>query len=212
MKKFLFVISKIFSGKGVTRSFLDYRLIQEFLNGKILDLGSGSSDRYSKIIPKTKDSEYVLFDVKVGEEIDFEKDRLNYDDNTFDTVLLLNVLEHIYNYNHFLSEIKRIKKDSGVLIGFVPFLMKYHADPHDFFRYTHESLGKILKEVGYNDVVIENIYYGPYVSSFQMIYSTIPKILRPVFFVIVYGIDFVFRKFRKNSATHYVLGYYFKAK
>ena len=92
MKEFLFLLKNIVSGKSVIRSTLNFRLQQEYLQGRILDLGSGGSDRYSSFIPRAEDSEYELFDAKKGNAVDFEIDPLPYADKTYDTVMLLNVL------------------------------------------------------------------------------------------------------------------------
>ncbi|MFM2381267.1 MAG: hypothetical protein RLZZ76_34 [Candidatus Parcubacteria bacterium] len=212
MKDFLFLITEIAKGKSAIRSTLNFRLRDEFLSGRILDLGSGGSDRYSTFIPREKDSTYELLDIKKGAQINFESDSLPYADDTFDTIILLNVLEHLYHTQNILTEIKRIKKDEGVFIGYVPFLMWYHPDHHDYFRYTHEALSLMLAEAGYTDVSIEKIYRGPYISAFQMIHPTIPVFVRVALFPICYGVDVLFRRFRPAGAERYVLGYYFKAK
>ncbi len=123
MNEFLFLMRAIASGKSIIRSVLDYRLKRETLEGRIIDLGAGKKDMYGAFIPKAKDSTYELMDLKQGATINFEIDRLPYADFSFDTVLLLNVLEHIFNYAHLVKEIHRIKKTEGQLIGFVPFLM-----------------------------------------------------------------------------------------
>lgn len=211
MNSFLFLLREIVNGKSVIRAFLNNRLTTEMLEGKILDLGSGGNDRYSEIIPKSQASTYELFDQKIGNRVNFEKDPLPYGSGTFDTILLLNVLEHIYNYKYFLTEIRRIKKSDGVFIGFVPFLMWYHMDPHDYFRYTHEALEEILSETGYTNIRVEKIYFGPYIAAFQMIHTTLPTLLRIPLFLIAYGFDLVFRKIRAKGAERYVIGYYFKA-
>lgn len=212
MKEFLFLLKNIAEGKSVIRSTLNFRLKKEFLSGKILDLGSGGSDRYSSLIPRTKNSVYELFDAKKGNVIDFEKDKLPYREDVYDTVMLLNVLEHLFNSSTILKEIVRIKKSDGVLIGYVPFLMWYHKDPHDYFRYTHEALQILLEQAGFRDIVIEKIYKGPYIAAFQMIHPTLPRIIRPLFFIPAYICDMVFRRIRSEGAQRYVIGYYFKAK
>lgn len=212
MNDFIFLLKEVYRGKSLLRATLNYRLKEEFLVGRILDLGSGGDDRYSTYIPRSKDSVYELFDVKQGEkQVDFESDRLPYETGIYDTVLLLNVLEHIFNYGHFLEEIKRIKKSDGVLVGYVPFLHWYHKDPHDYFRYTHEALEKILHNAGYTVVTIEKIYRGPYNTAFQMMHPTLPVFLRPLIFTPLYLCDMLFTKLRPHSAERYVFGYYFKA-
>lgn len=211
MPGFFFISRHLLSGKTLVRTVLDYRLQSETLQGKVLDLGSGGSDQYTKFIPRDDSVEIVHIDQKRGDVTDFEKDRLPVEDGAIDTILFLNVLEHIYNHRHILNEIRRIKKDEGRLIGFVPFLKWYHADPHDYFRYTHETLEKLLQEAGYTHITVVPLYLGPYSTAFDMILPTLPKFIRPILYVPCYLIDMLFRRVRRNSARRYALGYYFIA-
>lgn len=212
MKEFLFLLASISKGSSITRGILNFHLKGTMLKGKILDLGSGGQDLYSKYIPHEAGSTFELLDIKQGSSINFESDTLPFDTKSYDVILLLNVLEHLFNYNNLLKEIYRIKKEDGTLIGFVPFLMWYHPDHHDFFRYTHEALDQILKDVGYKEISIKTFYKGPYSAAFQMIYPTLPRFLRPIIFSINYFMDFGFSLFRAESAKRYALGYYFTAR
>lgn len=207
---FTYSIKSLWSGKTMVRIALDYRLSKEILEGIVLDLGSGGSDQYTKYIPRKVNTQLVGIDQKKGDYIDFEKDLLPYDDNSQKTILLLNVLEHIYNYGHLLKELYRIQAKQGLLIGFVPFLKWYHPDPEDYFRYTHTTLKKILKDAGYTNIKIETLYIGPYTTAFDMVLPTVPKFMRPFFFIPCYLLDFLFRKLRNEGAKRYVLGYYFR--
>lgn len=212
MKKFGFLAREIGKGKSVTRAFLDHKLRSLLLTGAVLDLGSGKKDMYSKFIPSQPGSTYAFLDQKQGSSVDFEKDALPYEDGSFDTILLLNVLEHVFNHGHLLREVRRIKRGEGELIGFVPFLMWYHPDPHDFFRYTHESLARMLADEGYRDIRVEVVANGPYTTAFQMIYPTLPRFLRAPFFAFFYAADHVFKKLRAKAIDRYALGYIFRAK
>lgn len=209
---FIFCFKSILKGNSPIRALLDYRLTKEEVSGLVLDLGSGSWDRYGSLIPHEEGAKFILLDKKRGENVDFEKDTLPSPDNAYDTILLFNVLEHIFNYSHLLSEVKRIKKDDGRLIGFVPFLMWYHPDHGDYFRYTHEALEKILNKIGYEDVVIEIIHLGPFTAAMHMIYTTIPKWFRPIPFSFAYVLDWLFAKLRPGKSSRYALGYYFTAR
>jgi SAM-dependent methyltransferase len=212
IKDFIFIAKSLFSGKSIIRATLNARLRKEFLSGRILDLGSGGSDRYSGYIPREKDSTYELFDMKKGMTVNFETDALPYGDGVYDTVILLNVLEHLYETQNILREIKRIKKGDGTFIAYVPFLMWFHPDHHDYFRYTHQALEKMFTTAGYTDIAIEPIYRGPYTAAFQMIHPTIPIVIRPFLYFPAYLIDALFKKLRKGASARYALGYYIKAK
>ena len=137
------LVGGLWRDRSLVRIFLNERLKKENLTGEILDVGCGSNRNYLDFVPRTQPVTMHVFDPKVGEVIDFEKDALPQSTDSFDSVLVLNVLEHIFNYQHLISEMHRVLKRDGTLIGFTPFLVKFHADPHDYFRYTNEALEKI---------------------------------------------------------------------
>lgn len=75
------------------------------------------------------------------------------DDNTYDAVVLMEVLEHIPEPAKALAEIRRILKPDGILLGSTPFLFPIHDAPHDYYRYTIYGLTHLLR--GYANVRID---------------------------------------------------------
>ena len=74
-----------------------------------------------------------------------------------DTIVSLNVLEHLYNPQLFLKESYRVLKDDGTIILHIPFQWWVHEAPHDYFRYTPYGLRYLLSEAGYTDIKIQPI-------------------------------------------------------
>ena len=83
---------------------------------KILEIGSGPGF-IKKIIPKTITSEIILM-----EDIDIQLDatNLNFDSNSLDAILLLNVFHHISDPEKFLLECKRVLKKNGKILMIEP--------------------------------------------------------------------------------------------
>ncbi|MFQ5456043.1 MAG: methyltransferase domain-containing protein [Nitrospirota bacterium] len=87
-----------------------------------------------------------------------------FKDNIFDTILILDALEHVIDDIGFLKEMKRILKINGLLIVTVPtgdqrlFINKLRSSlgikpefyGHVRYGYTKEELEDILKETGFN--------------------------------------------------------------
>jgi len=71
-------------------------------------------------------------------ECDLEKDPLPFPDNTFDVVFCKSVLEHIINYEHAITEMKRVLKPDGLMISMVP-QYNYH-----FFSYPEHISCPVL--------------------------------------------------------------------
>ncbi len=206
----VFICKELWQGKSVLRAYLNCRLATETLKGSVIDIGGGKNADYLSFMRRDNNVMFKTFDIKAGDTaVNFETDRLPAPDGTFDTVLFLNVMEHIFNYQHIANEVVRIVKPGGQLIGFVPFLMWYHADHRDFFRYTHEALENILRAAGADSVSIEVIGEGPFVAAAHMIVKSFPRFLRPILFLKLYAADWVYKKLKGAGARPYALGYLF---
>lgn len=212
MKQFFFISREIFVGNSIIRAFLNYRLSNDTLSGKTIDIGGGKNPDYLSFMKRQNGTQLVSFDIKTGAMTDFEKDRLPAEDGAFDTVLFLNVMEHIFNYQHIASEVVRIVRPQGKLIGFVPFLMWYHPDHRDFFRYTGEALELILNQAGARQCLIEPIAHGPLIAALQMFGQLLPGFITALLFALIYPLDSVYLKLRPQAKGRYALGYYFIVK
>ena len=98
-------------------------------NLKILDAGSGITFLPYKLSDKQEIKNIVCIDYdeslqKTYESIPSNKvsftrgslDKLDFDENTFDIVYCISVLEHTDNYDKILQEFKRVIKNGGLLI------------------------------------------------------------------------------------------------
>jgi len=139
-----------------TREVVEY--CQKYIKGKTLDFGAGNA-KYRDIIKLAADK-YVTFDLIPGPNIDVVGDVLNspFADNEFDTVISTQVLEHIEKPWLMIKEIARILKRGGTCILTVPFLVPYHPDPQDNFRFTIEGLIDMFKTEGFE--LVESGTYG----------------------------------------------------
>lgn len=208
------MIREILRGKSLTRILMNLELSKYSLKGKVLDIGGGNHPSYFKFFKK-ENYELINIDLKKSNNslrINLETDKLPYTDNSIDQILLLNVLEHIYNHKLVIQESHRVLKDDGILIGFVPFLVNVHPDPHDYFRYTKECLEKIFKKSGFNNIKIEEVGMGPFAVSFNSIAFLFPRFLKLLFLPFYYFADFVLLKLRPKNRERFPLGYLFVLK
>ena len=60
--------------------------------------------------------------------------------DTFKYVFLLNVMEHIKNFDNCLKNIFYLVEDGGKFIGSIPFLFRVHSSPNDYLRFTDQFL------------------------------------------------------------------------
>lgn len=73
---------------------------------------------------------------------------LPFGEGTFDTVLLLEVLEHVSLPERVLAEIGRVLAPGGVLLLSMPFLYPLHDAPHDYQRLTAYGLQHAVRRAG----------------------------------------------------------------
>ena len=74
---------------------------------------------------------------------------LPFSENSFDTVITTQVLEHVSEPQTMLREIARVLKTDGIIILSAPMCWPLHEVPHDYFRYTEFSLHDMLQQSGF---------------------------------------------------------------
>lgn len=135
--------------------------------GLALDIGCGERpydelflprvDRYVGIeYPPSADNLVSVWDIldQLQGVIDVFADgqRLPVRDRSVDTVLALEVLEHVPDAEACLAEIDRVLKPDGRILLTVPFVAPLHQLPYDFRRFTAPGLEAQLARHGFRIV------------------------------------------------------------
>ncbi len=192
---------------------MNLELTKYSVSGKVVDVGGGENPSYLGFL-EAKDAEVTSIDLRRDEQsgarIDLETSCLPYDDDSVDDVLMFNILEHIYNHRHLIGESYRILKPGGRVLGFVPFLINYHPDPSDFFRYTKEALARIFAMGGFKIEIIKEIGRGPFAVNFNNLAPALPKVMGVIIFPVYYFMDWLFLKMRPKARERFPLGYFFE--
>jgi len=206
--------TQIARGKTLLRAVMNDALSEYTLQkGIVVDLGGGKNPSYFKYLKGVKETTISNIDKQHAQgsarDIDFEKDALPYDTDGVDQILMLNVLEHIYNHMFFVRESFRILKKGKTLIGFVPFLINYHADPHDYFRYTDEALRRIFADAGFTGIEIRPLGQGPLSVNFNTFASFMPRVFNAIVWPFFYLLDLFFVSLKPSLRKRFPLGYFF---
>lgn len=154
-------------------NFLLESLIKSFSGlpkGKILDLGCGDGN-YSRRL-KDLGFEVVSGDIDIARfkyknEIEFKHcditKEMPFADNTFDYVLLMEVVEHLRNPYTVISEINRIIKKGGSLIISTPNILSLKSRLRFMFEGCYEYFREPpLDHVKNPKEVIFNLHIVPY--------------------------------------------------
>ncbi|TSC61341.1 MAG: type 11 methyltransferase [Parcubacteria group bacterium Gr01-1014_107] len=189
---------------------MNWELRNHSVKGRVLDIGGGEEPSYFNFLNAEK-AHIINIDFKNrgGLRVDLEKDVLPFENGQADYVLMFNILEHIYNYHFLVTECHRVLKKGGEALGFVPFLINYHPDPHDYFRYTKEALFKIFSSNHFEVKEIREVGLGPLAVNYNNLAPSLPKVLRILIFPFYYFLDKLFLRFRPKASERYPLGYLF---
>ena len=135
-------------------------------SSRIIELGSGTNALAHKHI--FSKAQFAATDLKICEGIDFTvdiTDAKNLPDNTYDLVICMNVLEHIFHPQSAINEMHRILKKDSELFLVTPFLFPVHDPPFDFYRYTEYSLKAMLKD--FQSVSTQKVFLFSKYSLFE---------------------------------------------
>lgn len=128
-------------------------------NQKILDVGCGIKPYQGLFVA----SSYTGIDIKGGGHSDQDKtvDKfyngtdIPFPDNSFDTIICTEVLEHVAEPQRLLGEIKRVLKVNGQLFLTMPFVWNEHETPFDFYRFTRYEHRRAFEQSGLSILKLE---------------------------------------------------------
>lgn len=150
------------------RMVLDFQILTIFrdlkntvprFRGDILDVGCGQSPYRFLLNPET--TNYFGIDIVDAEKFDYANKEITpfngkdipFLDEKFDCLICTEVLEHVFEFEVLIGEMRRVLKNDGIGIITIPWSARYHYIPYDFFRYTRSSLEKMFE--GFSSVQIK---------------------------------------------------------
>ena len=152
---------------------LDRILLQEqvrkfahYVTGDVLDIGGGDYQRYKKFF---KYKSYLSMDVYEGKDIDVvgSADDIPFPDESFDSVISTQVLEHVKFPEKCVQEACRVLKKGGIALVTVPQWNDLHSEPHDYWRYTNYGMKELFERNGFETLAYEQ-RGGFYINIAQM--------------------------------------------
>ena len=142
--------------------FLEFHNFEKIKDkNKILDIGSGNGT-FVEVCKKRGIIAHGIDGAK--NNINFEKDKLPFENNSFDFISMIAVIEHIQNKEILMNEIKRVSKNNSILIITTPNFKycykSFYNDPTHVSPFTEISLKKFLDNYGHKDINL-----GPYMVN-----------------------------------------------
>ena len=185
-----------------------------------LSLEFGAIDRKNKTFSNfiRGQSKFEYSDIKPNKKLNiFYSDltkKLKIKSNKYNNILLFNVLEHLPEYRIALSQINRILKKKGKIIGSTPFIYQIHGAPKDYFRFTKEFFEFELKKQKFNNIKVQYLGNGPFTACYSLIYPYLRFL--PIFshlvLLICFMLDNILQIFIKTDLKEiFPIGIFFNA-
>ncbi len=162
---------------SIMRAHQYEELAKVTLNGKVLDLGGSKKSGYQELVKGEPVFTVVNIDERYGYDLKFNvEEKFPLEDSTYDHVLSMNLIEHIFDTHNLFSETSRVLKPGGLFVSAVPYMHHVHGSPDDFVRYTDSAYKKFAEKYGFEIIYIEPLGYGLFSLIFQTatIYRTLP--------------------------------------
>lgn len=169
-------------------SFWEYPVLSHIVKGsKVLELGGGDGFFAEYLIKNYQvDATVVELSEKniqalakkniKHHQIDLEKAKMPFEDNSFDCIIMLEVIEHIFNHHGLLKEAQRLLKPGGKFIisthnafnlrsrwNYLRGKIHKCADPvypptEHIRLFSWNSLKTVLKNSGFNNIKSFSVY------------------------------------------------------
>lgn len=131
------------------------------LHGKVLDIGCGKM-RYKDLILSGKnvkgyeglDLEEGKFTYAVKADIYWDGITIPLENNSVESVVIFEVLEHCPDPRIVINEAFRVLKSNGIMLFSTPFLYHLHGSPFDYARLTPFGAENMLKKAGFTNIEI----------------------------------------------------------
>lgn len=140
------------------RTLKAYKIVEPLITGKVLEIGCGEgyginmlakqSDHLTVIDKSDITTKPIALNYPEVEVINTTIPPIKLDDNTFDTIVSFQVIEHIKDEELFVKEIYRILKPGGKAYISTPNSVKTIVrNPWHYREYTYQELDALLSKV-----------------------------------------------------------------
>jgi SAM-dependent methyltransferase len=166
------------SGISIFRALQYEALSRVEYRGRVLDFGGGRRAHYYDVFNSwLKAGVYESANIDPAMEPTYlvtSDGRLPIAARTFDMVVSINTLEHVYAIEQALDELLRVVKPGGRLVLSVPFLYRVHGCPDDFNRPTASWWRETLSRKGVAELEVAPLAWDGMTTGVAVIDGVAP--------------------------------------
>lgn len=143
-----------------------FRAIRQYCSGHVLDVGGWDFfltlrkkgvkfDRWTTL--DNSDKKMLVLDDPRFECVLGDGCNMKFADNSFDTVLNIQVLEHVFDPIRMVAEIGRVLKPGGHAVFLIPQTAYMHFAPYHYYNFTRFWIEEVMKRSGLSIVELKCI-------------------------------------------------------
>lgn len=130
--------------------------IKKYSKGDVLDIGCGNKPYeplFEGLINKYIGCDIIQSNLNKVDVLS-PANRIPLKDNSFDTIISTQTIEHVEDHQGLVNEAYRLLKPNCYFILSGPFNWQLHEEPYDFFRFSKHGFEYILKKGGFEVIEI----------------------------------------------------------
>jgi SAM-dependent methyltransferase len=172
----------------------------------ILDVGGGHP--FQKILGRHKGilagKKYITLDIDESTKPDVVGDahQMPFQDASFDTVLHVYVFEHLHTPQKVATEIYRVLKPGGYMLGIIPFIHPYHARKNgyrDYWRFSKDGIHVLFKDFKEIELFKIGRYFRAWIGFLPFLWR-FRRVLEPI----AYALDRLV-SYSRNTTAGYII-------
>ena len=174
-----FFLNPFFLGRSAM--YLNVKKLSAHVKSRTLDVGCGSKP-YAHLFKNVTD--YVGMDIeKSGHhhthshiDVFYDGKIFPFEENSFDSLVFFEVLEHVFNPDEFLNQITKAVKPGGQCLITIPFMWGEHEQPYDYARYSSFGLKHLFDKHG-----LEIVAHKKYLADLRLIFLLMNSYVYTIF-------------------------------
>lgn len=132
------------------------------LSGNVLDIGCGKMKYKNFILSGKNVNKYTGLDLEEGKftysvkaDLYWDGNKIPLEDNSVDSAILFEVIEHCPDPKIVIKEAYRVLKPGGTILFSTPYIYPLHGMPYDYNRPSPSGLEKLFTDAGFSKTTIE---------------------------------------------------------
>ncbi len=180
--------------------------------GKGLNVGAGQRSPDRRLLNIDRSASMLVDCIADAKQLPFAT-------GAFRLVLSQEVVEHVSDPFLAVNEMGRVLEAGGALYLQVPFIIGYHPEPDDYWRFSHAGLRQLIEQAGLSCERVE-VAYGPGTGAYRIAVELVAGMaarflpgaysaVKGLFSIVLFPLRWLDRWLSRGPQRHRIVGGYY---